>query len=43
LELAEVKSRRRNAAATDTQIDIKRYICTVPGCTHKHLESLLQS
>lgn len=43
LELAEVPSRRKGAKPTDTQTDIKRYICAVPGCTHRHLESLLQS
>lgn len=43
LELATVKSRRVGAKPTDTQTDIKRYICRVPGCTVQHLESLLQS
>jgi hypothetical protein len=43
IELAEVQSRKAGAKATDTQVDIKRYICRVPGCTVQHLESLLQS
>jgi hypothetical protein len=43
LELAEVPSRRKGAKPTDTQTDIKRYICAVPACTEQHLESLLQS
>ena len=43
VELAEVKSRKAGAKPTDTQTDIKRYICRVPGCTVNHMESLLQS
>lgn len=43
LELAEVKSRRSGAKPTDTQVDIKRYICRVSGCTVSHMESLLQN
>lgn len=43
LELATVKSRRPGAKPTDTQTDVKRYICRVPGCTVQHSESLLQN
>lgn len=43
LELAEVPSRKAGAKPTDTQVDIKRYICRVAGCTVQHMESLLQS
>lgn len=43
LELAEVQSRKPGAKPGDTQVDIKRYICRVPGCTTQHMESLIQS
>jgi len=43
IELAEVPSRRPGAKATDTQVDIKRYLCRVLGCTVVHLESLIRS
>jgi hypothetical protein len=43
IELAEVKSRKPGAKPTDTQVDIKRYVCRVAGCTVNHLESLIQS
>jgi hypothetical protein len=43
IELAEVKSRKPNAKSTDTQTDIKRYVCRVAGCTVNHMESLIQS
>lgn len=43
IELAEVPSRKAGAKATDTQVDIKRYICRVPGCTTQHMESLIRS
>jgi hypothetical protein len=43
LELAEVPSRKSGAKPTDTQTDIKRYYCRVPGCTVQHMESLIQS
>lgn len=42
VELAEVKSRKPNAKSTDTQTDIKRYVCRVPGCTVNHMESLIR-
>jgi hypothetical protein len=42
LELIEVPSRKAGAKATDTQVDIKRYICRVPGCTVQHLETLIR-
>jgi hypothetical protein len=43
LELVEVPSRKSGAKATDTQTDIKRYLCRVPGCQVKHLETLIRS
>jgi hypothetical protein len=43
LELVEVQSRKPGAKANDTQVDIKRYICRVPGCTVNHMESLIQT
>ena len=43
LELATVPSRRAGAKPTDTQTDIKRYVCRVNGCTVQHMESLIQS
>lgn len=43
LELAEVPSRKAGAKATETQTDIKRYVCRVAGCTVNHLESLIRS
>jgi hypothetical protein len=43
IELAEVPSRRQGAKATDTQVDIKRYICRVQGCTTNHMETLIRS
>lgn len=43
LELVEVPSRKPGAKPTDTQVDIKRYICSVPGCGTRHMESLIQS
>lgn len=42
LEMAEEVSRKKGAKPTDTQVSIKRYICTVLGCTVNHMESLLQ-
>jgi len=42
IELAEVPSRKSGAKATDTQVDIKRYICRVAGCTVNHMESLIR-
>src|SRR5580700_9155206 len=37
IELAEVPSRKPGAKPTDTQVDIKRYICRVSGCTVNHM------
>jgi hypothetical protein len=42
LELAEVPSRKAGAKPTDTQVDIKRYFCRVPGCQVQHMESLIR-
>jgi hypothetical protein len=43
VELAEVPSRKTGAKPTDTQTDIKRYLCRVSGCTVNHMESLIRS
>lgn len=42
VELVEVPSRKSGAKPTDTQVDIKRYYCRVPGCTVQHMESLIR-
>ena len=44
LELAEVASRKAGAKPTDTQTDIKRYICAMPQgtCKATHMESMLR-
>jgi hypothetical protein len=43
LILKEVPSRKQGAKATDTQVDIDKYVCRVPGCTQRHMESLIRS